>query len=101
MELGPPETVVMDAAQLARAHARALAAESGLGKSKADELLSDLEGASEAKLRSMDPPAEALAERRERHGVAWAAALEIDVPNEHGVTPLDEAIVEDWKQQEG
>jgi hypothetical protein len=50
-------------------------------------------------LRSLDPPAEAMAEKRERHGAAWAAALEIDVPNEQGVTPLDEAIVVDWKGQ--
>jgi hypothetical protein len=61
--------------------------------------LTGSEGASEAMLRSLDPPAEAMAEKRERHGAAWAAALEIDVPNEQGVTPLDEAIVVDWKGQ--
>lgn len=62
------------------------------------DLCTDLAGLSETKLRSMDPPAETMAEKRERHGAAWAAALEMDMPDEYGVTPLDEAIVEDWKR---
>lgn len=63
------------------------------------ELLAGLAGTSEAKIRSLDPDPEVMAERRERHSEAWGAALEIDVPNEDGVSLLDEAIVDDWNQE--
>lgn len=64
------------------ANARTLANATGATAEEAEEMLRGIEGGSEALVRSIDPPEEAIQERLERHGEAWAEALDLASPDE-------------------